>query len=68
MCSKTLDVIFIEHPQCAKHSVPRIYYLKNFGLSLKLLSACLIEESGSVYFSFRLAMSVAFCENAILIC
>lgn len=42
--------------------------LENFGLSLKLLSACLIEESRSVYFSFRLAMSVAFCENAILIC
>ena len=39
-----------------------------FWLMLKLLSACLTGESGSVYFSFRLAMNVAFCQEGFLTC
>ena len=32
----------------------------------KLLSACLIEDSGSVDFFFRLTRNVAFCQDAFL--
>ena len=37
-----------------------------FVLRLKLLSACLIEDSGSVDFFFRLTRNVAFCQDGFL--
>lgn len=58
---KTLDVIFIEHPQCAKHNV---CYLEKFWL-FKAIVFLSYRRDWILYFSFRLAMSVAFCENAI---
>ena len=37
-------------------------------LVLKLLSTCLIGDSESAYFSFKLAMNVSFCQNVFLAC
>ena len=62
-------MVFTEHSHYTKHDTKALLFLNvKFCHKVKLLPTCLIGDSGSVYFSFKLAMNVSFCQNVFLAC